>query len=81
LRTLAGQLLPEFDPRAVPKQWFDPTNTDTPLNSISRASSDYRNCYMVPMLAAAARHGKRVFVVVGGSHVIMQEPALRSLLP
>ena len=56
---------------------FDPTRSDTFLNEIARGSSTIRNCHMVPLVVEAARGGKRVFVVVGGSHVIVQEPALR----
>jgi hypothetical protein len=35
---------------------------------------------MVPLVVEAAPGGKRVFVVVAGTHVVMQEPALRAAL-
>ena len=81
LDALAAELLPELkDSRSIPASWFDPTRSDTFLNHIAQRSSDYRNCHMVPLVVQAVRSGKRVFVVVGGSHVVMQEPALRSAL-
>jgi hypothetical protein len=60
--------------------WFDPVRGDTFLNAISRASSDYRDTYVVRRLAAHLERGERVFAVMGGSHVVMQEPALRAML-
>ena len=81
LREVDGYLaeaLKLSDAAEVRAAWFDPTRTDTFLNDISRASSDYRNCHMLRLLIDTSRPGKRVFVVVGGSHVIVQEKALRS---
>jgi len=78
---LAAALLPRFMPgHEIPHEWFDPARTGTFLNEVARASSEYRNCHIIPLLLEAARSGKRVFVVIGGSHVIVQEPALRSAL-
>jgi hypothetical protein len=62
----------------VSASWFDPVATGTFLNEISRASSDYRDEYMVRLLVQHAADRQRVFAVVGGSHVVMQEAALRS---
>lgn len=64
----------------VPHEWFDPAAQHTLLNEIARASSDYRDRYVVDRLAAHVRSGRRVFAVMGGSHVVMQERALRSRL-
>ena len=47
------------------------------LSSPPRASSDYRDVYIVRVLV---QEGQRVFAVVGGSHVLMQEQALRTRL-
>jgi hypothetical protein len=81
LEALAATLLPELkDWRSIPASWFDPTESETFLNAISQHSSGYRNCSMVPLLVEAARRGARVFVVVGGSHVVMQEQTLRAAL-
>jgi hypothetical protein len=81
LSAIAARLLPELtDWRLISASWFDPTRADTFLNEIARRSSDYRNCYMVPLLTHTVREGKRVFVVVGGTHAVVQEGALRSAL-
>ena len=66
------------DLSSVRREWFDPAKTGTWFNDISRASSDYRDRHMVDFLTRHARDGRRVFAVAGGSHVFMQEPALRS---
>jgi len=63
--------------RDVPHAWFDPVRSDTVLNRIARAASDYRDRHMVELLSRHVAEGQRVFAVVGGTHVVMQEPALR----
>ena len=70
------------DWREVPDSWFDPGYTRPPsyLNEVSRASSRLRDEYMVDLLINEVKQGKRVFAVVGGSHVVMQERALRAVL-
>ena len=81
LDAVAARLLPELkDWHSISRSWLDPTRADTFLNEIARRSSDYRNCYMLPLVVHAVREGKRVFVVVGGTHVVVQEAALRSAL-
>ncbi|MBW3671911.1 MAG: beta-lactamase family protein [Acidobacteria bacterium] len=64
----------------VPSSWFDPTERQSLFNDISRAGSEYRDRYVVERLVNHVREGRRVFAVVGGSHVVMQEPALRRQL-
>lgn len=69
----------------APSAWFDPLNTSAKTggiftNEINQMSSEYRNRHMYEVLAKAALAGKRVFAVVGGNHVPMQEPALRCAL-
>lgn len=69
----------------APSAWFDPLNSSANTggiftNEINRMSSEYRNRHMYEVLAKAALEGKRVFAVVGGNHVPMQEPALRCAL-
>jgi hypothetical protein len=64
----------------VPHSWFDPTRRETFLNEVARAGSDYRDRYVVARLVAHVREGRRVFAVMGGTHVVMQEPALRRQL-
>jgi hypothetical protein len=69
----------------APEAWFDPLNSSANTggiftNEINTMSSEYRNRHMYEVLAKAALEGKRVFAVVGGNHVPMQEPALRCAL-
>ena len=84
-RDLAGfermclQLLPGLrDWREVPESWFDPTRSETFTNDIARLSSGFRDRHMVRLLTEAATRGERVFAVVGGTHVVVQEAALRA---
>ena len=58
--------------------WFDPMKNETVFNEISRASNEYRDRYMVELLVRHLQEGERVFAVVGGTHVVMQEPALHT---
>ncbi|MCA1625795.1 MAG: hypothetical protein LC768_05560 [Acidobacteria bacterium] len=69
----------------APSAWFDPLASSANTggiftNEINQMSSEYRNRHMYEVLAKAALEGKRVFAVVGGNHVPMQEPALRCAL-
>jgi hypothetical protein len=77
------RLLPSVaDWRKVKSTTFDP-NPDLGLytNDVAYASSQYRDRYMVKLLADEVRHkGGRVFAVVGSSHVVMQESALKKAL-
>ena len=77
------RLLPSVaDWRKVKSTVFDP-NPDLGLytNDVAYASSQYRDKYMVKLLAEEVRHkGGRVFAVVGSSHVVMQESALKKML-
>jgi hypothetical protein len=66
--------------QATPLRWFDPTRADTFLNRVSRASSDYRDQAIVSTLGMSVADGQRVFAVIGGSHVVMQENALGAVL-
>ena len=72
---------PDRDWRALPADWFSPAAEDAAtgglfLGAINRTDSMNRDRHMVRQLAAAARRGLRVFVVVGRNHVPMQAPAL-----
>ena len=57
----------------------DPTVTETIFNEISRASTEYRDQFMIGQISRFVCQ-KRVFAVVGATHVVMQEPAIRKLL-
>jgi CRISPR/Cas system-associated protein endoribonuclease Cas2 len=60
--------------------WFDPTLTENTFNAISRDSSNFRDRYMLKLIARTVNEKKRVFAVVGASHVVMQEQAIREML-
>jgi hypothetical protein len=84
-REVESKLASEFGGAAANQYYerrdsIDPVRSDGVLNEIARREGDLRNCHMVPLLIETARAGKRVFVVVGGTHVVLQEPALRSAL-
>ncbi|HEX9960939.1 MAG TPA: TraB/GumN family protein [Pyrinomonadaceae bacterium] len=69
------------DWRKVDSKIFDP-NPDLGLytNDVADASVNFRGKYMVKLLTAEVEKGERVFAVVGASHVVKQEKALRKLL-
>jgi hypothetical protein len=72
---------PDRDWRALPADWFSPAADDAVtgglfLGTINRTDSMNRDRHMVRQLVAAARAGRRVFVVVGRNHVPMQAPSL-----
>jgi hypothetical protein len=76
-----ARLLPGHgDYRDAKLAWFDPVRTDTFFNEMSRAGSHYRDQFVVDRLVGHVKAGRRVLAVMGGSHVVMQEAALRSRL-
>jgi acetyl esterase len=64
----------------VQSAWFDPVASGTFLNDISRELNDYRDEFIVRLIVQHVSEGQRVFAVIGGSHVIMQEAVLRATL-
>lgn len=74
------RLLPTLaDWRNVDETWFDPATIPGVAwtNELSRFINDYRDQFMVATIAQKMAEGHRVFAVVGGSHVVMQERLLR----
>jgi len=69
------------DWRKIEQKIFDP-NPDLGnfTNDIADASVQFRGKFMVKTLVEEARRGERVFAVVGASHVVKQEKALKTLL-
>lgn len=67
------------DWRTIEQSWFDPVASHAYTNQISRLSSEFRDLHMVKLLIDEVKQGERVFAVVGGSHVVMQEQALKVL--
>lgn len=66
--------------RDVPDSWFDPVQRVNVMNELSRRSNEERDRFAVQLLVNHVRQGRRVFAVVGASHVVMEEQALRRAL-
>lgn len=67
--------------REVPAAWFDPVPSDgVYTHAVSRRLNRFRDLHMMRVLLEAVGRGERVLAVVGGSHVVMQEPALKHRL-
>jgi hypothetical protein len=66
------------DWRTADRSWSDPVATQAYTNQIARLSSEFRDLHMVKLLIDKVKQGERVFAVVGGSHVVMQEPMLKA---
>ncbi|MEK7628306.1 MAG: hypothetical protein AAB421_02725 [Patescibacteria group bacterium] len=58
----------------------NPTKKENPLYQVVRATSTYRNIFVVQEIEKLWHDNKNIFVVYGGAHPILQEPALRTLL-
>lgn len=67
----------KFNIELISYNFTDPTVFEYKTNQIARESSYFRDCYMVNRLDEALLKYKKVFAVVGASHVVMQEEALR----
>ncbi len=67
------------DWRDVEQSWFDPIKSEAYTNQVSRLSGEFRDRFMVKLLIDEVKKGERVFAVVGGSHVVMQERALKAI--
>lgn len=83
LTTVCARRLPTLRAwREVPQAWFDPVFERPPAftNTISLRLSNLRDAWVVDLLGDAVARGERVFAVMGASHVVVQEPALRARL-
>lgn len=68
--------------KTIPMTYFYPGPQDPSYftNEIATDSNRFRDRHHVDLLSEAVRSGKRVFVVAGSAHAVMQEPALRDAL-
>jgi hypothetical protein len=64
--------------RTADRSWSDPVATKAYTNQIARLSSEFRDLHMVKLLIDKVKQGERVFAVVGGTHVVMQERVLKA---
>ena len=69
-----------YHDRIDPIPWEDAKESQGVVNLVSRASSRFRDQYMVGKIAEVLKTHKRPFIVFGGSHAVMQEPAIRKLM-
>lgn len=75
-------LFPDIkDWRLFPAYYFHNEKMGSFLASIHKDLMEYRNEHMLQILIKEIKKGKRVFAVVGRSHVIVQETALRHSFP
>jgi hypothetical protein len=68
--------LPDW--RGLPWQATWPNRADTWLNRLSADVNRSRDQHMIALITTLVERGERVFAVVGSSHVVMQEEALRN---
>jgi len=68
------------DWRTLPWQSTWPNRDDSWLNALSADLNRFRDQYMLALITTLVQKGERVFAVVGSSHVVMQEAALRDML-
>jgi len=54
--------------------------TEAPTNEVSRASSSFRNEYILERIAEGLKSHQCAFIVYGSAHAVQHEPALRILL-
>jgi hypothetical protein len=64
---------------------FDPTTHwpiyhKTILNNISRESAYFRDKHSVEVIEESLKKYNKVFVVMGGSHLLVQEPVLKFIM-
>lgn len=62
-----------------PTPWPEKKEKQTVLNRIGEKSSEFRDECIIKDIATALKKYKRLFVVYGASHAVMQEPALNEL--
>lgn len=75
----AKKLFPQLDNwRRIPESWFYSCSRYNWLPEMFRMVNDFRNRFMVRKILREIKKGKRVFAVVGRSHVVRQEPVIRS---
>lgn len=68
--------------RDITLEYFRP-NPEAPTqftNRIAAELSDFRDTSIMERIIEAVRSGERLFVVMGSSHAVRQEPALRQAL-
>lgn len=68
------------DWRMVDREYFFNSERGKFLPAIFRRNIEFRDQHMLKTLEGEIKKGRRVFSVVGRSHVVMQEPVLRAMV-
>ena len=67
----------ELDWRTFDPSEYYPNFNKTKMNEVNRASDQFRNEWMVEIVLTILEQHDRVFVLVGGGHLIIQEAVLK----
>lgn len=77
---MVSLLFPDLDNwQKIPYSYFQCPELGGFLTAIHRKLNKYRDRIMIKKVTKALKKGKRVFAIVGRSHVVIQEAALKSL--
>lgn len=77
---MVSMLFPDLEEwQQIPYFYFHCKNSGGFLVDIHRKLNEYRDQFMVKKVVQALKNGQRVFAIVGRSHVVIQEAALKSL--
>jgi len=78
---LVSKIFPDLDDwRMISPSFFHSVEQGRFLAKIHLQLNDFRDDIMLRNIMAALKKGERVFALVGRSHVVMQEPTLRTVL-
>ena len=78
---MVSVLFPGLDEwQTIPYSYFHQRDSGGFLVDIHRKLNGYRDQIMLQKVVQALKKGQRVFAIVGRSHVVIQEAALKSLL-
>lgn len=69
-----------FHDATDPIPWKEKKDIQGKINEVSRASSRFRDKHTIKQIEKILETYKRPFVIFGGSHAVMQEPAIRKLM-
>ena len=73
------QLFPNLkDRQSISCSYFRSPNSENFLSKIHRRLNEFRDQHMLKRIMRELRKGNRIFAVVGRSHVVVQEPAVRT---
>ena len=84
-RTFWKHELDFIDPK-VPIQYVDPIpwpdslDSYTKINEVAAVSSMFRDRYIVGRVAENLKEHKKIFIVYGSAHAVVEEPALREIM-